>query len=493
MGIGPHAHIGQCPKAADRAPVSPERSVMKRRWIGRALARETARQALKEFPIKDVTTMYPVRYIHAADLHLDAAFRGLSREATSAGADVARTLHRATFTALERLFRLCETENPDFLVIAGDIYNQEDRSLKAQFALRDGCERLAARGIRVFLAHGNHDPLSSRLRTLSWPENVTVFGGQVETHPVLRDGAPVALVHGISHAAARESRNLAKAFHRARPEAFDSGKDGQDCFQLGVLHCTVENVRHPERYAPCTLDDLRAAELDAWALGHVHERRILCEAPFIAYPGNIQGLHVNDPGPRGCLLITATPEAGQGFACNAVFHDLAPVRWETLEISVEGLSRPDAVETSVQDAMEAAAARTDVGCEALMVRVRLTGRTPLDSELRAPDALADLAERLRDAASGTPLVWLKDIDIATGQMLNMDELRRREDLLGETLRGIDEVRRSPDALRELLAGPLNPLFRHPKARKALQPPADAELAALLDDAERLCIDLMEAH
>lgn len=435
--------------------------------------------------------MYPVRYIQAADLHLDAAFRGLAREAASTGADITQILHQATFTALERLFRLCETERPDFLVIAGDIYNQEDHSLKAQMALRDGCERLAVHGIRVFLAHGNHDPLPSRLQTLRWPDNVTIFGNQVETHAVLRDGAPVALVHGISHATARESRNLAKAFHRLHHSA-DTAGEARDCFQLGVLHCTVESVRHPDRYAPCTLEDLRSAELDAWALGHVHERRTLSEMPFIAYSGNMQGLHINEAGPRGCLLVTATPDDG-GFRCTPLFHALAPVLWESLDVSVEDATRLDGVETAIQDALEGMGSRTDPGCEAVVARVRLMGRTVLDAELRTPDVLAELAERLRDMASGAPLIWLKDIDVATGQILDMEMLRRREDLLGETLRGIEDLRRSPEALGELAFGPLNALFRHPKARKALQPPADTELNALLDDAERLCIDLMEAH
>ena len=49
-----------------------------------------------------------------------------------------------------------------------------------------------------------------------------------------------------------------------------------------MLHCSVEGSPTQDRYAPCSLDDLRAAGLDAWALGHVHERRILARHPFIA-------------------------------------------------------------------------------------------------------------------------------------------------------------------------------------------------------------------
>ena len=444
--------------------------------------------------------MFPVRYIHAADLHLDAAFRGISREAS--GGSLAARLRGATFTALERLFALCEKEKPDFLVIAGDVYNEEDRSIKAQMALRDGCERLAACGVRVFLAHGNHDPLSSRLQALHWPSNTVIFGDSVESHIVYRDNAPVAVVHGISHATAREARNLAQAFARLSPEA---APETAGCFQLGVLHCTLDDATHADRYAPCTLADLKVTGLDAWALGHVHERRIACESPFVAYPGNIQGLHIHEAGPRGCLLVTATPSSvpspatqedqNPEFACASAFHALGPIQWDTLDVDVEGVSQLDRVESAVLDAMEKAAARSSVGCETLMLRVRLTGRTELDAVLRAPEGNADLAERLRDIPAGRPLTWLKDLTVDTKPLLDMESLYQREDLLGETLRLARGLRQDDDAesLRELAEAALSPLYKNPRARKALGSPDAGAVDALLDEAQRLCIDLMEAR
>lgn len=97
--------------------------------------------------------MQPIRFIHAADLHLDAAFSGISREAPS---DLALRLQRSTFTALTRLVELCERERPDFLLLAGDVYNAEDQSLRAQLAVHDACARLSRLGIPVFIVHGNH-------------------------------------------------------------------------------------------------------------------------------------------------------------------------------------------------------------------------------------------------------------------------------------------------------------------------------------------------
>ncbi|MDR2696710.1 MAG: DNA repair exonuclease [Deltaproteobacteria bacterium] len=423
--------------------------------------------------------MYPIRYIHAADLHLDAAFAGLSREASPQSGHLARLLHQATFTAMERLFALCERERPDFLVIAGDIYNQEDQSIRAQLMLRDSCEHLAAFGVRVFLAHGNHDPLPSRLHTLRWPANVTVFGGAVESHAVSREGEPVAFVHGISHDDAKEGRNLARLFQRR-----DS-----PCFQLGVLHCTLEDGRG-DRYAPCSLDDLRACGLDAWALGHVHERAVLSgQNPFVLYPGNTQGLHINESGERGCFLISAVP-SGEGFACSAAFRPLGPVIWQTQDIRVDDAERLDTLDTLLHDALEAISAGSPPGCEAVLVRLRLSGRTPLDAELRRPAALADLCERLRNGATH-PRAWLKDIDLQTGPATDMDAARSREDLLGETLRLAEAARATEETVRELVDSALQPLAGHAKARKALPLLSGEECAALLDDAERLCMDLME--
>ena len=85
-----------------------------------------------------------IRFIHAADLHLDSPFTGL-REA--APPNVADTLHNATFAAYENLIDLCISERVDALLVAGDIYDGADRSLRAQSAFINGLRRLDAAGI----------------------------------------------------------------------------------------------------------------------------------------------------------------------------------------------------------------------------------------------------------------------------------------------------------------------------------------------------------
>ena len=287
--------------------------------------------------------MSSVRFVHAADLHLDTAFPGLARDVSP---DLARDLRDATFTALERLVTLCHEERPDFVILSGDIYNQEDLSLRAQIAMRDACERLGRLGIPVFLAHGNHDPLSSRLSALHWPDNVTVFGTAVDTVPVHRPGYGdelLAVVHGISHVGPRETRNLAAWFHRS-PHV---------CPQIGVLHTTLGTADGEARYAPCTVDDLAASGMDYWALGHIHEHGAVCQDPLAVYPGSLQGLHIGEQGPPGCVLVTlesddkpAEKEKKRAAPRPAVrasyeFRPLAPVGWQVVTVDLEHPDAPD--------------------------------------------------------------------------------------------------------------------------------------------------------
>ena len=423
--------------------------------------------------------MYPIRYIHAADLHLDAAFQGLAGEDHPQAGHVSKLVHQATFTALERLVDLCDRERPDFLVIAGDMYNQEDQSFRAQLALRDACESLAAFGTEVFLAHGNHDPLSSLLHTLHWPANVKIFDSTVESYPVSREGETVAIVHGISHENAKEGRNLARFFKRA-----DSA-----CFQLGVLHGTLEGCTATGS-APCTLDDLRASGLDAWALGHVHDRALLsAENPFVLYAGNSQGLHIDEEGERGCFLVQAAPSS-DGFTCSTVFKPLGPVIWLTRELSLEGMEQPEALEALLHNTLDELAANAPPSCEIVLTRLRLTGRTPLDSTLRRPSKLAELCERLRSSAT-RPFAWLKDIDLQTAPDFDISAMRSRDDLLGEALRQAEAGRATPKTLRELVYSSLQPMLGQSKVRKILPALSEEDCSNILNDAERLCIDLLE--
>ena len=417
-------------------------------------------------------------FIHAADLHLGAAFSGLTRQA----ADLARELERATYAALDNLVTLARVQKPAAVLLAGDVCNTEAGSAKAMLSLRDACAALGDLGVAVFMVHGNHDPLPplAGRGLISWPDNVHVFGSEAATHaPLVRDGETLALVHGISHGRRDVSDNLAALFHRAP----------QDIFQIGLLHCQVGAAAGHLPYAPCNIEDLSRAGLDYWALGHVHKRGQVCVAPPAHYPGNIQGLHINEDGPKGCLLA----EVRDGRLVGANFHALGPVQWLKVTVSLEGADTLDAADERIRAALREACDAGGSVVTGYLARLHLEGRTDLDAHLRGAWG-ADVLERLRAwGRERAPFIWLKDINFATAPAHDLAAMENRDDLLGEALRRIKAWQADPEALAGLLEGPLAELYGHraTQARTAgLEAPTADELREQLVEAARLCAEYL---
>ena len=220
-----------------------------------------------------------LRFVHAADLHLDSPFKGL-RDAAPEG--ISGEISNATFRTYDNIIDLCIRERVAALLVAGDVYDGAERSLRAQRKFIEGLERLDEQGIRSFVCHGNHDPLDGWEARLAYPALCHRFGREWERVPVFPEDPARAVVHGISYPKSDVRDNLALGLGNVTPAGFS----------IGLLHANVGSDTGHESYAPCTVDDLRQAGVDYWALGHVHTRRILNERnPVVAYPGNPQGRH----------------------------------------------------------------------------------------------------------------------------------------------------------------------------------------------------------
>src|SRR5438128_2746961 len=149
--------------------------------------------------------MEQFRFIHAADLHLDSPFRGVA----DASPEMRDQLQSATLTAFQRVVDHTIESKADFLVLAGDLYDSRDRSLRALLAFRKQMERLAERDISVYIVHGNHDPLNGWGSEFQLPPNVTTFSGRTDSEPVIRRGREIASITGVSYTRERVMENLA--------------------------------------------------------------------------------------------------------------------------------------------------------------------------------------------------------------------------------------------------------------------------------------------
>src|SRR5690606_17191766 len=176
-------------------------------------------------------------------------------------------------------------------------------------------------------------------------------------------------------------------------------------------------------YAPCKLSDLTVHGYDYWALGHVHEREILCQSPWVVFPGNLQGRHIREAGPKGATLITIA-----GGRIERVEHRaLDVVRWAVTQVDVSDLSSyselPQAVLRALRDAAERADGRT------LATRVEFVGRSCLFAELVADPAR--LLSQVRLEAHGVSGIYIEAVQVRAQPAQDLALLRRRKDALGE--------------------------------------------------------------
>lgn len=256
-----------------------------------------------------------VRFVHAADLHLDSPFSGLKHLPRS----VWEKVRESTFTSLNKLVNKSIEEKVDFVLFSGDIYDIDDRSVKAQARFKEEMYRLAQVEIPVFIIHGNHDFLSDQALHLKLPDNVTVFGTTVETAQIqLKTGERVA-ISGFSYNKRWINDRMIR-FYPVRSSNVD--------MHIGLLHGFQEGQSSEHaNYAPFSLSELQEKRYDYWALGHIHKQQKIADYPLIYYPGNSQGLHRNEVGEKGFLLVNWSPSDSE-----VSFIPSAPVIWDTMMI-----------------------------------------------------------------------------------------------------------------------------------------------------------------
>ena len=415
-----------------------------------------------------------LRFVHAADLHLDSPFVGIKAVAPG---NVATALQDATFSAYENIIDLCIEERVHALLVAGDVYDSADRSLRAQLKFVEGLERLGAAGIRSFVCHGNHDPLDGWEARLKYPTSCTRFGREAESVPVFEDDPRRGVVHGISFETDDVSDNLAQRLGKGDPESFS----------MGLLHANVGTDTVHQSYAPCSLDDLIRSGMDYWALGHVHNRQVLSErSPTVVYPGNPQGRHPNEPGPRGVYLV----DVNEGNDVHVDFRPVDTVRWAQVDLDISRTDTvPDLIE-GLHQLVQVSLAESDG--RSVVLRIDLTGRGGLHLSLQQPTFIEELmGEVNREWAERTPFAWCERIVDETAVPFNREERIAGSDFLAEVLKTVD-LAKDKSTLRDRLRKGIAELYEHRRYRSHLSDhtPRDDDLVLLIDEAEAIIVDLL---
>lgn len=357
------------------------------------------------------------RFVHAADVHLGSQLRGLERY-EGAPADEIRMAPRQAF---ERLVTWCAEEQVDFLLLAGDLFDTDCDFATALFAARQ-LARLREAGIPVYLVSGNHDAESRMTRQLQLPDNVHVFGTDAASMALLEDVG--VAIHGRGFAKPDVTESLLPGY----------GHAASGYFNVGMLHTCATATGH-ERYAPCTVEELTELGYDYWALGHVHQREVLHQEPWIVFPGNLQGRHARETGSKGASVVAVD---GNGIAARPEHVDFDVMRWDRWTIVADESDTAADVVERIRARCDSHAATADM---LAAVRIEIAGRSEADREFRArPD---HWLHEVRNAANdrGLDSVWIEKVTFATRAVLPpVQDILERDDSIGALVRSVESLR-----------------------------------------------------
>lgn len=312
-----------------------------------------------------------VRFLHASELRLGAPLFGV--------ADLHPSLHDALldarYRAAERVFRAALAEHVDFVVLSGGILSPpaDPRGL---WFLAGQCERLAERGIAVYWAEEPSSP--------GWADYAP--------SPPNVYRADSAVGHVYQHI--RAGRVAARIITGNPVRRGVWKNDG--AATIALLPEGIEGL------------PLAPVEVDYWALGgRAAAGAVAAVSGLAQYAGSPQGQSPSEPGPHGCLLVEALPDA----RISTRFVATDSVRWHNERVLVDGDLNWRQLRSHLQERLEGL--QSDPGCDAGLVCWTLEGHGAVWQQLLRDDVCERLLNdlRKRGLAGGAP-VWSLFIDVS---------------------------------------------------------------------------------
>jgi DNA repair protein SbcD/Mre11 len=385
------------------------------------------------------------RFLCAADIHIG---RVASRTPGSG--------YRAAAAWLD-LVNHAVTVRVDAVLLAGDIIDQESGYFEAAGALDAGLRRLKAEGIPVVAVSGNHDhAVLHKLAPEVGAGHLTMLGqgGDWERHTLRRsDGSTIAHIDGWSFPSSRYGQDPTDG------QTFDPSPDGAPL--LGLLHCDLDSAER--RYAPVASARLAAQPMEAWILGHVHVPRLHSPSGSAAllYPGSLLALDPGELDTHGAWLLELNAGAPPAFTQ----VPLSPVRYQIVNVHVDGVVSEDEVRArvleAVREALESALVEHAGNLKFLNCRLRVTGRTALHGSMDDIISRSVDVDISRDSA--VAFVDARRI-IDTAPAIALHDLARGSDAAGRLaslLLSLEDDSAPPAGLQEVIAASARDVLNRP--------------------------------
>ncbi|NLO89234.1 MAG: DNA repair exonuclease [Clostridia bacterium] len=436
-----------------------------------------------------------ILFIHTADLHLGSPLK----TAGNLSPQLQEMLQRAAYTAFERIVHTALEYDVDFMLISGDIYDDDSRSVAANSFFVEQMERLKEKNIPVFIIYGNHDPISENIELFKLPDNVEVFDAEVpETFEVADKRGKTARIIGQSYRIPGETRKMHLNY------SFPN--DG--VLNIGMLHTSLSTSANI--HVPCSLGELKGISgIHYWALGHIHKPQIIHKShPVIAFPGIPQGRDMGEQGLRGFFLVEAQHPDTPGV----YFIPTSPIIWIEKEVSIEsshGLEDIDNIEelilTAGNELKESPLPLPHSSLEpkgfgftpdGYIVRWVITGRGTIHERViegKEEEIAAHLEQVLRENMDmNKPFVWTESVRINTrSPMPDMDDLIEKDEIIRILNDICSQMEREPE-LREKALSLLGNIWQRPTPEGSIPldavPLGEEKFRYLLELAQNMAVE-----
>ena len=261
--------------------------------------------------------MSRLKILHAADLHLDSPFDGLSDSRAVKRRQEQREL-------LKRLSELAVAEQVQLVLLPGDLFDSDSAFTETAEEL---VKALGSIPVPVIISPGNHDHYSdsSPYAKLEFPKNVHIFRKNelecvIIPHLSLR-------VWGAAFTS-NVSVGLLDGFRVEKSEGVTD------------ILCIHGELAAESRYAPFTEAQLAASGMDYAAFGHIHTASGLKKAgsTYYAWPGCPEGRGFDETGEKYVFCVEL--EDGE---CTLRPVCIAERKYEILRVDISGGEALDAV------------------------------------------------------------------------------------------------------------------------------------------------------
>lgn len=229
-----------------------------------------------------------IRFLHAADFHLDSAFGALSPEQGAQRRQEGRDLVMA-------LAHYVNDHDIALVLLPGDLFENTNPYEETVRSVIKACETMNA---QVCIAPGNHDycGVNSPYVTQTWPDNVHIFRhNHLETLAFPQWNLTVS---GGGFVRSDQTISMLAGHTMAQ--------DGQ--IHMGLFHSELQGAT--PQYHPITQQEIENSGFHYLALGHIHKRCLPAKVgnTVVAWPGCLEGRGFDELGEKGFYTGTISPQ-----------------------------------------------------------------------------------------------------------------------------------------------------------------------------------------